>query len=633
MCGIAGIAALTTSGLRYLPLIEQATQTLRRRGPDNQSVYHHERMALGHARLSVIDTAETANQPQFDLSGEYAIVFNGEIFNYRDLKTELLAEGVQFRTQSDTEVLLYAYIRWGASALNKLNGFFALAIYHLPSLTLFLARDRYGVKPLLYYVDNERLVFASEMKAMVAAQVPQALDTTSLFTYLQLNYVPQPYTIFQKVQHLPPGTCMSIDLRTVKIEQHPYYHIPYLPPANLPHQTYEAAQQELIRLIDDSVRLRLIADVPLGAFLSGGIDSSVIVALASRHTQHLNTFSIGFKDEPLFNETHYARLVADKYKTNHTEFLLTTDDLLQHLFDTLDYLDEPFADSSALAVNILSKHTRRQVTVALSGDGADELFAGYRKHAAELRAQKWSKASGVFRLLLPVLKQLPQSRSTRWGNFFRQVNRFAQGLALTEAQRYWRWASILSPEAAKDLLVKTTDEESFTERQQQWLSAISGKEDGDFNRILLTDMQLVLSGDMLRKVDSMSMAHGLEVRTPFLDYRVVDFAFSLPSSYKINGSMKKRIVQDAFKTMLPPQLYNRPKQGFEVPLLRWLQNDLYPLLNNDLLQPDFVRHQGLFDLNAIGSLLKQLKSSNPADSAATVWALLVFQYWWKKHFV
>ncbi len=633
MCGIAGIAAFTTSGLRYLPLIEQVTQTLRRRGPDNQSVYSHERMALGHARLSVIDTAETANQPQFDQSGEYAIVFNGEIFNYRDLKAELVAEGVQFRTQSDTEVLLYAFIRWGATALNKLNGFFALAIYHLPTQILFLARDRYGVKPLLYYVDHERFVFASEMKALVAAQVPQNIDAGSLYAYLQLNYVPLPYTIFKEAQHLPPGNYMSINLTTAKIEQQQYYHIPYLPPAKLSHLSYTAAQQKLVRLMDDSVRLRLIADVPLGAFLSGGIDSSVIVALASRHTQHLNTFSIGFKDEPLFNETHYARLVADKYQTNHTEFLLTTDDLLQHLFDALDYLDEPFADSSALAVNILSKHTRRQVTVALSGDGADELFAGYRKHAAELSAQKWGKASGLFRLLLPVLKQLPQSRNTRWGNFFRQVNRFAEGLTLTEAQRYWRWASILTPQTAGQLLANAPDNQHFTKRQQQWLRAITDNEDGDFNRMLLTDMQLVLPGDMLRKVDSMSMAHGLEVRTPFLDYRVVNFAFSLPASYKIDGSMKKRIVQDAFRTMLPPLLYNRPKQGFEVPLLRWLQNDLYPLLTNDLLQPDFLRHQGLFDLNAIGGLLRQLKSANPADSAATVWALLVFQYWWKKHFV
>ncbi|QQS29664.1 MAG: asparagine synthase (glutamine-hydrolyzing) [Sphingobacteriales bacterium] len=633
MCGIAGIAAFTSSGQDYIPLIEQVTQTLRRRGPDNQSVFIHDQLAFGHTRLSVIDTAETAHQPQFDQSGNYAIIFNGEIFNYQSLKAELTAEGVEFRTHSDTEVLLYTYIRWGISALKKLNGFFAFAIYHLPSKTLFLARDRFGIKPLLYFTDHDRFVFASEMKALFAAKIPRSIDTASLYAYLQLNYVPQPFSIFQKVQHLPPGECMTIQLQTAQIRQEAYYKIPYLLPENRPALPYPAAQQQLIALMDDAVQLRLISDVPLGAFLSGGIDSSVIVALASRHTKHLNTFSIGFKDEPLFDETKYARMVADKYQTNHTEFLLSTDDLYQHLFETLDYLDEPFADPSALAVNILSKHTRQKVTVSLSGDGADELFAGYHKHAAELQAKQWSRASGISRLLLPLFNKLPQSRNTYLGNFFRQINRFAKGLGLSEEQRYWIWASILTPEAARSLLANLPDEQSYLQRRTQWLNAIIQNTGADFNRILLTDMQLVLPGDMLRKVDSMSMAHGLEVRTPFLDYRVVNFAFSLPAEYKIIRGTKKRIVRDAFRTMLPAQLYNRPKQGFEIPLLRWLRTGLYSLLADDLLHPDFLHHQGIFNPLSTGKLLKQLQSSNPADSANTVWALLVFQYWWKRYMV
>ncbi|OWY20465.1 asparagine synthase (glutamine-hydrolyzing) [Sphingobacteriales bacterium UPWRP_1] len=631
MCGIAGIVAFSEPALPYLACIEAATQTLRRRGPDNQSVYRHNRVALGHARLSVIDTSINANQPLFDPLGQYAIIFNGEIFNYRLLKEELAAEGVVFATQSDTEVLLRGYMHWGVSVLTRLNGFFAFAIYHLPTQTLFLARDRFGVKPLLYYADATRLVFASEMKALLACQIPKLLDHTSLYAYLQLNYVPPPYTMLQQVQHLPPGCCLTVNVATGALNQAQYYQIPCLPEQEQTPVSYEAAQKQLRQLLDDAVRLRLTADVPLGAFLSGGIDSSVIVALASGHTRHLNTFSIGFKDEPLFNETAYARLVAEKYQTNHTEFLLQTDDLRQHLTDILDYLDEPFADTSALAVYILSQYTRKKVTVALSGDGADEVFAGYRKHAAELKARNLIKAGKLLQPALPLLQKLPQSRNTKWGNFFRQVNRFAEGVNLPPHERYWRWASILPQQKAARLMLYPPDDHAFLQRRQQWLQPLI-THTGSFNHLLLADMQLVLPGDMLRKVDSMSMANSLEVRNPFLDYRVVNFAFSLPTAFKIDRSMKKRIVQDAFRQLLPAQLYNRPKQGFEVPVLQWLKTDLKPMLNN-LLQPGFLQEQGIFYPPAIHNLLQQLYSANPADSAASAWALLAFQHWWKRYFV
>lgn len=632
MCGIAGIAAFTDLALPYLACIESATQTLRLRGPDNQSVYRHNRVALGHARLSVIDTGERANQPLFNPSGQYAIIYNGEIFNYRQLKEELAAEGVVFSTQSDTEVLLQGYIHWGASVLNRLNGFFAFAIYHLPTQTLFLARDRFGVKPLLYYADAGWLVFASEIKALLACQIPKQLDHTSLYAYLQLNYVPPPYTMLQQVQHLPPGCCMMVNIATGTLKQEQYYQIPCLPGPKPAPLTYLAAQEQLRQLLNDAVQLRLIADVPLGAFLSGGIDSSVIVALASGHTKHLNTFSIGFKDEPLFNETAYARLVAEKYQTNHTEFLLQTDDLLQHLTDILNYLDEPFADTSALAVYILSQYTRKKVTVALSGDGADEVFAGYRKHTAELKALRFSGMAGKWlRPALPVLEKLPQSRNTKWSNFFRQVNRFAEGVNLPPHERYWRWAGILPPHKAAGLLRQPPNNPAFLQRQQLWLQPLH-RNTGGFNRVLLTDMQLVLPGDMLRKVDSMSMANSLEVRNPFLDYRVVNFAFELPDDFKITRNMRKRIVQDTFRQLLPPALYNRPKQGFEVPVLKWLKTDLNAMLNS-YLNPGFLQEQGVFNPAAIGRLLAQLHSANPADSAASVWALLAFQYWWKRYFV
>lgn len=625
MCGIVGIAVFAQQATHFLEPLEQATQALKQRGPDNQATYRQGRIGLGHTRLSVIDTAPVAHQPMFDASGNYVIVFNGEIFNYLSLRQELAALGVNFVTQSDTEALLYGYIHWGADLLNRLNGFFAFAVYHLPSQKLFLARDRFGVKPLLYYADAQRFVFASEMKALLAAQIPRQINAAAMQAYFQLNYVPQPYSMLQNVSYLPPGTYMKMNTQTGAFSTHQYYQIPYADThETAAPYTYEQAQRQLITLLEDAVRLRLVADVPLGAFLSGGIDSSVMVALAAQQTPHLRTFSIGFKDEPLFNETPYAQLVANRYQTNHTEFLLHTDDLYQNLFAALDYIDEPFADSSALAVNILSLFARRHVTVALSGDGADELFAGYRKHAAELRARKWQWASGLFKAALPVLQHLPQSRNTFWGNFFRQVNRFADGVALSPANRYLRWASILTPNMAAALLLNPVAEPAIP------APPVAGT---DFNQLLLADMQMVLPSDMLKKVDSMSMAHGLEVRTPFLDYRVVNFAFELPASYKINAQMKKRLVQDTFKHMLPPQLYNRPKQGFEVPMLRWLKTGLYPMLTQNLLHPDFLHQQAIFNPQTIAHLLTRLTGNNPADVPATIWALLVFQYWWKKYFV
>jgi asparagine synthase (glutamine-hydrolysing) len=385
-------------------------------------------------------------------------------------------------------------------------------------------------------------------------------------------------------------------------------------------------------MLDEATSRRLVADVPLGAFLSGGIDSSVIVALASRHTQHLNTFSIGYRDEPFFDETKYARLVADKYKTNHTVFSLTNQDLYDHIFDVLNYLDEPFADSSALAVYILSKRTREQVTVALSGDGADEMFAGYNKHMGELQVRRGGfKAEAVTGLNL-LWDVLPKSRNSFFGNRVRQFQRFSRGMLSGPKDRYWDWASFVNEKDARSLLSvearKKVGKKLAEKRRRDILEHLHA--DGDLNEVLLTDMQLVLPYDMLAKVDLMSMANSLEVRPPFLDPNVVNFAFSLPVESKIDVKMKKRIVQDAFRDMLPEELYKRPKHGFEVPLLKWFRNELRPLITDDLLSDGFVEAQGIFDVQAIKSLKNQLFSRNPGDIHARIWALIVFQHWWKK---
>jgi asparagine synthase (glutamine-hydrolysing) len=631
MCGITGTFAFSDAGRASLASLQASTDAIVSRGPDSQGHFVYDRCGLGFRRLAILDLTADGNQPMTDEAGRYTIVFNGEIFNFRELRQKLIKKGYRFHSQTDTEVILQLYIAEGRGFLKKLNGFFGLAIYDKEEDSLFIARDRMGEKPLLVYRDEDKLLFASEMKSLLALGIPRKLDYVSLSNYLQLNYIPGPATIFKGVKKLLPGHYLYI--KGDKVVRKRWYKIPYDPKKVQKNKlTYEQQQQKLVELLDEATSRRLVADVPLGAFLSGGIDSSVIVALASRHTQHLNTFSIGYRDEPFFDETKYARLVADKYKTNHTVFSLTNQDLYDHIFDVLNYLDEPFADSSALAVYILSKRTREQVTVALSGDGADEMFAGYNKHMGELQVRQGGfKAEAVTGLNL-LWDVLPKSRNSFFGNRIRQFQRFSRGMLSGPKDRYWDWASFVSEKDARSLLStearKKVGKKLTEKRRRDILEHLHAE--GDLNEVLLTDMQLVLPYDMLAKVDLMSMANSLEVRPPFLDPNVVNFAFSLPVESKIDAKMKKRIVQDAFRPMLPEELYKRPKQGFEVPLLKWFRNELRPLITDDLLSDDFVEAQGIFDVDAIRGLKNQLFSRNPGDIHARIWALIVFQHWWKK---
>jgi asparagine synthase (glutamine-hydrolysing) len=385
-------------------------------------------------------------------------------------------------------------------------------------------------------------------------------------------------------------------------------------------------------LLDASVERRLVADVPLGAFLSGGIDSSIIVSLASKHKKDLNTFSIGFKDEPYFDETYYANLVAEKFKTNHTVFSITTEDMYEHLYDILDYIDEPFADSSAIAVYILSMHTRKHVTVSLSGDGGDELFAGYNKHKAELRARQNNLVNTAVKTGLPIWQMLPQSRNSKFTNIFRQLERYGVGLKLSPQERYWRWCAFVNESDALKLLKgqTVTNKTEIERRKDAVLKYVKGG--NSINDVLMADTQMVLPNDMLTKVDLMSMANSLEVRVPILDYTVVDFAFTIPTQFKISGGHTKRILKDAFRDVLPDELYTRPKRGFEVPLLKWFRTGLRSLIEDDLLSDKFIEEQGIFDIHEIQQLKRQLFSSSPGEVHARIWGLIVFQYWYKKWF-
>lgn len=632
MCGITGIFAFNLVGKFNMINLAAATQSLEKRGPDNQSLYSDSWVGLGHRRLSIIDTTAAGHQPMWDENGRYAIIYNGEIFNFQELRKELEADGISFISNSDTEVLLKVFIQQKEKCLNRLNGFFAFCIYDKQEATFFIARDRYGVKPLLYLFDEDKFLFGSEMKAMMAYGISKDIDFTSLYTYLQLNYIPAPRTIFKQVKKLLPGHFAKVSRGHLELEQ--YYTIPYdRERAEKDNLSYDHAKKRLHELMEESVQKRLVADVSLGCFLSGGVDSTVVTALASRHKRDMHTFSIGFKDEKFFDETEYATLAAKHLKTGHTVFSLTNADLYKHVHAILDSIDEPFADSSAINVFILSKETRKYATVALSGDGADEMLAGYNKHAAFYRAIHPGIKERAVTSLLPLWRALPKSRSSAFTNKVRQFQRFAEGTKLSAKERYWKWAGFASEAEVLSLFSEISlqhyADQEYREYKENLLRAIPKHE--RINDVLLTDTQLVLPNDMLTKVDLMSMAHGLEVRTPFLDYEVVNFLFSLPERYKINENFRKRVLQDAFKDLLPAKLYNRPKKGFEVPLLKWFKNEMRSMIAEDLLSEKFISEQGIFNYAEIDKLKKKLFSSNPEDIHARIWALIVFQWWWKKY--
>lgn len=617
MCGITGIFAFNTIGRINLVHLEAATRSLEKRGPDAHNSWFDHVVGLGHRRLSIIDTSNAANQPMADQSGRYRLVFNGEIYNYQQLRQELRSLGHTFQTDSDTEVLLTAYIQWEEGVLDRLNGFFAFAIYDQENESLFVARDRFGIKPLLYFKDEDKFIFASEMKSLMAYGVPRSIDKESLHLYFQLTYIPAPKSIFEGVEKLAPG--QFIRMQNGVFEKKQYYQLPFKSAPEL--APGPGTNAKLIDALRQAVHDRLVADVPLGAFLSGGIDSSIITALASEQVSQLKTFSIGFKDNAFFDETHYANLVAEKYQTDHQVFSLTNDDLLSEVSQMVDYIDEPFADSSALPVYLLSRKTREHVTVALSGDGADELFSGYNKHSAWLMAMQGGLKSNLVKSLKPVWGALPHSRNNRLTNTFRQLDRFAEMKGLNLQQRYWLLASFI-PQDVVSRLLKTHQSvdglmEAFTSRMAS----------GDINEVLASDVEMVLQGDMLQKVDLMSMANGLEVRVPFLDHRVVDLAFNMQEKCKIQGSQRKIVLREAFRGYLPEELYGRPKHGFEVPLLHWFRKEMSAELDEYVFNQDRIESIGIMDPKQITRIKRKLHSINPGDSPILIWSIYVFNKW------
>jgi len=631
LCGFSGI--LVFEGGLHPALPEAALEAVRHRGPDYQETFVSDKMGLAHARLSIIDLSTSANQPFWSEDRRFVMVYNGEIYNFQDIRAELAQKGQVFRTDGDTEVLLKLWIDEREAGLQKLNGFFSLAIYDSETEELFLARDRFGIKPLFYFQDENQFLFSSELSGIMACDFQKRIDGTSLYSYLQLNYLPGDHSIVQGVRKLSPGSCLSI--HKGKTTHHQWYPVDNLS-INAKYQntcnieTLKPAARTLKSLLEDSIRLRMIADVPLGGFLSGGLDSSVICALACRQVNDFRTFSIGFSDHPYHDESRYARRVADHIGSNHQEIQVHSDVILESIPGILDHLSEPFADSSALAVYILSREVRKEVKVALSGDGADELFGGYYKHSAEWYCRN-RKTMHLLRPLMQISFMLPASRADRFSNINRQIKRLSEGLDMSPGDRYWKWCSISGEEESKVLLRDGIVElKEYRDRKHE-LTRFASETGQSMNPVLRNDQMMVLPGDMLQKVDLMSMAHALEVRVPFLDHRVVEFVNKLPADFRIKGNKRKIILKELAAEVLPTEIIHRKKHGFEVPVQSWLQGPLAYLLDGELFEKNFIKSQQIFDFQRIQEIRRALTSANPGDSAAKLWALIVFQHWWKKY--
>jgi asparagine synthase (glutamine-hydrolysing) len=633
MCGICGKLNLHGQDIRE-DLLREMCRSFSYRGPDDEGILVSPPIGLGHRRLSIIDLTSAARQPMSNERGDIWICFNGEIYNFQELASNLHVRGHNFKSRSDFEPIVHLYEEEGIACLKHLNGMFAFALWDGTCDRLWLARDRLGIKPLVYYWDGRRFLFASEIKALLCdPELSRDIDPEALDLYLTLNYIPAPWTIFKNIRKLLPGHYLLLEKGNLTTER--YWDIP------APQKTTEGASQQdgntpearLRTLLEESVTRRLISDVPLGAFLSGGIDSSIVVGLMARNTTRpVETFSIGYRDLPSFDETHYAREVARFNQTEHHEFRLGYTDILEAFPKVLENTDEPFADSSAVPTYIVSRETRNHVTVALSGDGGDELFAGYRMYLGEY----WSGYYGTIppfvrnRLISPLVNALPDARDKPGLEKIRRVKKFLRGMSNTFADRFCGWRQVFPYPLRQRLLRQAPDHNIYLHLVQQWVEDHKADFEGDrINLMLYLDVKGLLPGDMLTKVDRMSMANSLEVRVPFLDYTVVEYVFTLRGATKLGPTGGKRILLETFRELLPPSLHKRPKWGFEMPIGAWLRKELRFLID-DYLQRDMIRKQDIFDYATIEELITAHMSGR-RDTSWELWNLIVFQHWYRTY--
>ncbi len=634
MCGIVGIFATRPESQVDITLLQAMNDVQTHRGPDGEGVFQEQGIALGHRRLSIIDIVGGV-QPMISADDQVVLVYNGEAYNFADVRQELIELGYAFNTKSDTEVMLNAWHAWKEDCIQHFRGMFAFAIWDKRDQKLTLVRDRLGIKPIFYTVlEDGRFLFASELKSLLVEKtVSREMDIQAVEDYFALGYIPDPKTIFTGVYKLPPGNLLQIKLGDKQPQITQYWDVPFadLVGENGSELSEQEIQKELIEKLSEAIEGRMIADVPLGAFLSGGVDSSGIVALMSKISDKpVETCSIAFGSKK-FNESEYAQMIADRYKTNHHSEHVGADD-----FDLIDELaaiyDEPYADSSAIPTYRVCELARKHVTVSLSGDGADELMSGYRRHRFAFYENKVrNKIPTCIRRPLfsflgkiyPKFDWLPQ--------MFRAKSTF-QSLAMDDAEGYLHAVSFV-PEAWRGKL--------FSNKFKQDLNGYSVKQffreqmdkcpkDDSLSRIQYVDLKTYLPGDILTKVDRASMAHSLEVRVPILDHKFVEWISGIKPEYKVKGNEGKYIFKKALEPMVPDSILYRPKMGFSVPLAEWFRGPLKQRLRDSLLGPVLADTE-IFDMEYIKWLVEQ-HQSGMRDFSTLLWSLLMFEAFCRKTF-
>jgi asparagine synthase (glutamine-hydrolysing) len=613
VCGICGIAS--ARGAADPDRVAAMSATLVHRGPDSFGEYVDGPVVLAARRLSIIDL-ETGDQPMGNEDGTLHVVQNGEIYNYRELRHGLERAGHRFRTSGDTEVLLHLYEEHGDAFAERLRGMFAIALWDARRRRLVLARDRFGIKPLYYRSTTDGLEFASELRALPRGEI----DLDALEAFLAFNSIPAPLTIFRETRKLPPGHLLVWDEGGgVRIER--FARPTPVPASEERHDDEAELVEELRARIRDSVRAHLVSDVPVGVLLSGGVDSSLLAALAAEEgTEPLRTFSIGF-EERSFDELADARLVAERYETQHRELVLRPDAAL--LLPALaDAFDEPFADSSALPTYLVSQLAARDVKVALSGEGGDELFGGYYTYVADLLARRVGRLAALAR---PLAEALP-SRTDRVG-FDYKAKRFARAAALPPLERHHGWKEIFSAQARAELAGPAATAWDPLDLYRQRYAETEGAE--PLARMQDVDLGIYLVDDLLVKTDRLSMAHSLELRVPFLDPKVAEFAFSLPTKFKVRGSAKKRLLRQALAPLLPREIVHGRKQGFSIPIAAWLRGPLEPFAR-EVLAPSAVARQGLLDPAAVTPILDR-HVSGQEDLSRQIWGLMALTLWFDRY--
>lgn len=629
MCGICGYIHLDKTKRPQEAVLKEMMSTLAPRGPDDEGVFIDRNVALGHRRLSIIDLG-TGHQPMLNEDNSIAIVYNGEIYNFQELREALLKKGHRFLTHSDTEVIIHAYEEYGEDCLKFFNGMYAFAIWDSKKERLFLARDRFGKKPLYYAVFDNQFIFGSELKAVLKhPSVRREIDISALSKYLAYEYIPSPLSIFKNIYKLEPASRLSLKDGVYKISH--YWDLSF----NRASQAFDLreAESNLLKLFKESVRKRLISDVPLGVFLSGGIDSSSVVAMMAEliAPKEIKTFSIRFKERS-FDESSDARRIAAHFGTDHHEETLNPRVMLDVLPNILDILDEPFADSSIIPTYLVSRFTRKYVKVALGGDGGDELFLGYPSFLAHKLNNYFDRLPRVIRRALLEILTMTSPQTLKFIGLKSKAERFLKGLDFPASIRHQAWIGTFLPSEQKMLFSSNMKLDYDPLKIYEPTGAFYEKaEKADpLDRAIYIYVKTYLTDDILAKVDRASMANSLEVRAPFLDTEFAEFASTIPSGFKLRNFKTKWILKDAVKDKLPKETLAKPKQGFAVPVGKWLKEDLKGLLF-EAFNKAKIEREGIFDYGYIEhSMEEYLAGKSDPGKEREIWTLFMFEMWYDK---